>query len=98
MGIRCVGRNWPFSLPVLVRPTLARLRRGGMTCRNFIELLYAGGDIPVRELVAQLDGCSGGKAGEIVAAAGLSRADLPGYQSAASREASGRRPRQRQGG
>ena len=41
---------------------------------QFIELLYAGGAIPVRELVAQLDGCSGGKAGEIVAAAGLSRA------------------------
>ena len=41
---------------------------------QFLELLYAGGDIPVRELVAQLDGCSGGKAGEIVATAGLSRA------------------------
>ena len=41
---------------------------------QFVELLYAGGATPVRELVAQLDGCSGGKAGEIVAAAGLSRA------------------------
>ena len=41
---------------------------------QFLELLYAGGDTPVRELVAQLDGCSGGKAGEIVAAAGLPRA------------------------
>jgi hypothetical protein len=41
---------------------------------QFLELLYAGGDIPVRELVAQLDGCSGGKAGEIVVMAGLSRA------------------------
>jgi hypothetical protein len=41
---------------------------------NFHELLDATGDKPVRELVAQLDGCSGGKAGEIVAGAGLSRA------------------------
>jgi hypothetical protein len=41
---------------------------------QFHELLYASGDRPVRELIAQLDGCSGGKAGEIVAAAGLARA------------------------
>ncbi len=41
---------------------------------QFHELLDATGDIPVRELVAQLDGCSGAKAGEIVATAGLSRA------------------------
>jgi hypothetical protein len=41
---------------------------------QFHELLYACGDTPVRELISQLDGCSGGKAGEIVATAGLSRA------------------------
>jgi hypothetical protein len=41
---------------------------------QFQELLYASGDRPVRELIANLDGCTGGKAGEIVAAAGLSRA------------------------
>jgi hypothetical protein len=41
---------------------------------QFHELLYATGPRPVRELIAHLDGCSGGKAGEIVAAAGLSRA------------------------
>jgi hypothetical protein len=41
---------------------------------QFHELLSASGDTPVRELVAQLDGCTGGKAGEIVATAGLSRA------------------------
>ena len=41
---------------------------------QFQELLYASGDRPVRELIANLDGCTGAKAGEIVAAAGLSRA------------------------
>jgi hypothetical protein len=40
---------------------------------QFHELLSASGDVPVRELIAQLDGCTGGKAGEIVAAAGLQR-------------------------
>ncbi len=39
----------------------------------FHELLLACGAQPVRSLVAQLDGCSGAKAGEIVAAAGLER-------------------------
>ena len=33
---------------------------------HFRELLYASGNRPVRELIATLDGCSGGKAGEIV--------------------------------
>ena len=41
---------------------------------QFHELLDASGDRPVRDLVAQLDGCTGAKAGEIVAAAGLNRA------------------------
>jgi hypothetical protein len=41
---------------------------------QFLELLYASGATPVRELVANLDGCTGAKAGEIVAAAGLGRA------------------------
>jgi DNA topoisomerase 6 subunit A-like protein len=41
---------------------------------QFHELLYATGDRPARELVATLDGCTGGKAGEIVAEAGLERA------------------------
>jgi hypothetical protein len=42
---------------------------------TFAELLYAAGDCPVRDLVAsKLDGCSGGKAGEIVAQAKLGRA------------------------
>jgi hypothetical protein len=41
---------------------------------QFQELLSASGDRPVRELIANLDGCTGAKAGEIVAAAGLSRA------------------------
>jgi hypothetical protein len=40
---------------------------------HFHELLSASGDRPVRELIAQLDGCTGGKAGEIVAAARLGR-------------------------
>ena len=42
---------------------------------QFHELLSAVSDRPVRELIAQLDGCSGAKAGEIVATAGLSRVD-----------------------
>jgi len=41
---------------------------------QFQELLSASGDRPVRELIANLDACTGAKAGEIVAAAGLSRA------------------------
>jgi Histidine kinase-, DNA gyrase B-, and HSP90-like ATPase len=41
---------------------------------QFHELLYAGGTRPVRELVANLDGCSGAKAGEIITQAGLARA------------------------
>jgi len=40
---------------------------------HFHELLSASGSRPVRDLVASLDGCSGAKAGEIVARAGLSR-------------------------
>jgi hypothetical protein len=40
---------------------------------QFHELLYASGATPVRELIARLDGCTGGKAGEIVARAGLER-------------------------
>jgi len=41
---------------------------------QFHELLLAGGTRPVRKLVANLDGCSGAKAGEIVTQAGLARA------------------------
>jgi hypothetical protein len=51
---------------------------------QFHELLSASGPRPVRELIAHLDGCSGAKAGEIVAAAGLTRAicqDITGEQS-----------------
>jgi hypothetical protein len=40
---------------------------------QFHELLSASGNVPVRELVANLDGCTGGRAGEIVAEAGLAR-------------------------
>src|SRR5262249_18799822 len=40
---------------------------------QFAELLFASGQRPVRELIANLDGCTGGKAGEIVAGAGLGR-------------------------
>src|SRR5215204_4077634 len=39
----------------------------------FHELLSASGNAPVRELIARLDGCSGAKAGEIMAKAGLDR-------------------------
>jgi len=40
---------------------------------QFQELLYASGTKPVRDLIASLDGCTGAKAGEIVAAATLNR-------------------------
>ena len=40
---------------------------------QFHELMSASGDASVRALVASLDGCAGGRAGDIVAAAGLSR-------------------------
>jgi hypothetical protein len=40
---------------------------------QFHELLLASGSTPVRELVANLDGCTGGRAGEIVTDAGLAR-------------------------
>lgn len=40
---------------------------------QFHELLSASGAAPVRELAARLDGCTGGRAGEIVAEAGLVR-------------------------
>jgi hypothetical protein len=40
---------------------------------QFHDVLYAAGARPVRELIARLDGCSGAKAGEIIAEAGLTR-------------------------
>jgi len=40
---------------------------------QFHELLSASGDAPVRALIARLDGCADGRAGEIVMAAGLGR-------------------------
>ena len=40
---------------------------------QFHELLSASGATPVRQLIAELDGCAGGRAGEIVAVAGLGR-------------------------
>ncbi len=40
---------------------------------QFHELILACGALPVRSLVARLNGCTGRKAGEIVAAAGLDR-------------------------
>jgi hypothetical protein len=40
---------------------------------QFHELLSASGDTPVRELIANLDGCTGARAGEIVAMAGVGR-------------------------
>jgi hypothetical protein len=40
---------------------------------QFHELLYASGNRPVPDLIANLDGCTGGKAGEIVTSANLDR-------------------------
>jgi hypothetical protein len=39
----------------------------GTDVMQFHELLYASGARPERELIADLDGCTGAKAGEIVA-------------------------------
>jgi hypothetical protein len=41
---------------------------------QFHELLYASGARPVREVIAELDGCTGATAGEVVAEAKLGRA------------------------
>ena len=52
---------------------------------QFHELLSASGNVLVRELVANLDGCTGARAGEIVAEAGLGRmacGDVSGEQAA----------------
>jgi hypothetical protein len=53
---------------------------------QFHELISASGLTPVRELIASLDGCTGAKAGEIVAAAKLGRMacrDVSSEQAAA---------------
>jgi hypothetical protein len=49
---------------------------------QFHELLSASGGVPVRALIESLDGCAGGRAGEIVAQAGLSRMACPDLDSA----------------
>jgi hypothetical protein len=51
---------------------------------HFHELLSASGNVPVRELVANLDGCTGAQAGKIVTEARLGRmtcADISRAQS-----------------
>jgi hypothetical protein len=45
---------------------------------QFHELILAYGSQPLRSLIANFEGCSGGKAGEIIAAAGLARASCEG--------------------
>jgi hypothetical protein len=55
---------------------------------QFQEMLYPAGGRLVRELIASLDGCTGGKAGEIVAAANLARTickDITAEQAGCSR-------------
>ena len=54
-------------------PTPASRRHGGTTLPQFHELLSASGGVPVRALIESLDGCTGGRAGEIVAMARLGR-------------------------
>ena len=49
---------------------------------QFHELLSASGGVPVRALIESLDGCAGGRAGEIVAQAALSRMACPDLDSA----------------
>ena len=71
-GARRSGRTWRSSWRRSSSPIPANRRRGGTTCRNFASC-SASGPTPVRELVASLDGCTGGEAGEITAEAGLAR-------------------------
>ena len=54
-------------------PTPASRRHGGTTPRNFTNCCRRAANVLVRELVANLDGCTGARAGEIVAEAGLGR-------------------------
>ena len=63
----------PLDWPRAAFPTTGSHRPTGTTAPQFHELLSASGDAPVRALVASLDGCAGGRAGEIVMAAGLGR-------------------------
>jgi hypothetical protein len=55
-------------------PYLGRSSPWWYDAAQFHELLFASANRPVRELIAHLDGCTGGKAGEIVAEAKLERA------------------------
>jgi hypothetical protein len=78
------GPDLPADTKALVWATLAiHLARGAAYAGKsspwwydvpqFHELLSASGAVPVRALIESLDGCAGGRAGEIVALAGLSR-------------------------
>jgi hypothetical protein len=81
-----LGDSLPWGTHACYWATIAEeLGSVGMTYRSksspwwydaaqFRELLYASGNRPVREIIANLDGCTGGRAGEIVAQAGLDRA------------------------
>ena len=62
MPTRSAGRASPRKW-FAARPTAASHRRGD-DAAQFHELLSASGNVPVRELVANLDGCTGGRAGE----------------------------------
>ena len=97
-GTLVTGRMWPAAWRAWERPTPARVSPYWYDAAQFHELLYASGNTPVRELIAKLDGCSGGKAGEIVAAAKLGRALCKDVTRDAGREAAGGRARQRQAG
>ena len=67
-------------------PTRASRRRGGTTPRNFTNCCRRAATARARAGRA-LDGCTGGKAGEIVAAAGLNRMACARHQPRAGRQA-----------
>lgn len=78
------GSAIPEADDALYWAKIAILMRGGQAYAGksspfwydvpqFHELLSASGKTPVRELIANLDGCTGGQASEIVAAAGMAR-------------------------
>ena len=64
-----MGASWPASWRRTGQTYTGKSSPYWYDAPQFHELLYASGTQPVRELIAHLDGCTGGKAGEIVAAA-----------------------------
>ena len=94
----CTGRRSPASWRSTGQTYAGKSSPWWYDAAQFHELLYASGNTPVRELIAQLDGCTGGKAGEIVAAGEARPRALQGRHPRAGREAAAGCARERQAG